>query len=128
MQGNLFGNLNMVCLIFVTVALVGLWDGPNVVEAKALPGQEVGEMRSAIKFLQDLDNFYAAQTRPRSDRVRREDDVANTLMKLSQIKQHYSNVGRPRFGKRANIPGEALDEDYPSQFENLQNIYHWKSR
>ncbi len=42
MQGNLFGNLNMICLIFVAVALVGLWDGPNVVEAKALPGQGNG--------------------------------------------------------------------------------------
>jgi len=31
-------------------------------------------------------------------RVCREDDndVASTLLKLSQIKQHYSNVGRPR--------------------------------
>jgi hypothetical protein len=41
-QGNLSGNLSMICLVFVVVALVGLWDGPNVAEAKALPGQGNG--------------------------------------------------------------------------------------
>ena len=41
-QGNLFGNLNMICLVFVAVAIVGIWDGPNVAEAKALPGQGNG--------------------------------------------------------------------------------------
>ena len=35
----IFGNLNMICVVLVAVALIGLWDGPTMAEAKALPAQ-----------------------------------------------------------------------------------------
>jgi hypothetical protein len=34
-------------------------------EAAAMPHPGTGEMRSALKFLQDLDNYYAQIARPR---------------------------------------------------------------
>jgi len=55
------------------------------------------------------------------------EDMASALMKLSQIREHYSAAGRPRFGKRSGgdagpavQPGYLVGDDYflPVSSEN----------
>ena len=36
---HILGNLNMICVVLVAVALIGLWESPTMAEAKALPAQ-----------------------------------------------------------------------------------------
>jgi len=59
-----------------------------------------------LKYLEELDKYYAQVARPRERRENRErrvgQNVASALQKLQSIKDYYSEAGRPRFGKRSS--------------------------
>lgn len=70
-------------------------------------------MDEALKYLEELDKYYAQVARPRERRgdsasfvVERRvgQNVASALQKLQSIKDYYSEAGRPRFGKRSSPP------------------------
>jgi len=80
--------------------------GDGRIEILRRSGADGEGMDEALKYLEELDKYYAQVARPRERREQRErrvgQNVASALQKLQSIKDYYSEAGRPRFGKRSS--------------------------
>jgi len=99
--------------------ILGLIFIPSPGEASPMPnpGNNLGDMRSALKFLQDMDSYYGQIARPslnkrylrrsiRSSEECPEDEECEPglarFMLLQTSDDSVSRLSRPRFGKRSD--------------------------
>nr|XP_040569338.1 uncharacterized protein LOC121118815 isoform X1 [Lepeophtheirus salmonis] len=90
---NKMRNLGLLCLVSLMIIVL--------IEARGLGSgkQDEGvimsppEFDQAMKYLFNFDRYYADVGYPRE----RREGVASALKKLSQIRHHYSDAGRPRY-------------------------------
>merc|ERR1711935_357234 len=95
----------VICLLFL-----GLMTLPSPGEATPMPspGNNYGDMRSALKFLQDMDSYYGQIARPRSKKDDCPDDMEcdpgwSRFILLQGNDDSVSRLSRPRFGKRSDM-------------------------
>jgi len=111
-------------ILIIGIALVGR------LEASASPNYDYGDMRSALQFLRDMDNYYGQIARPSSDVKRSDDDLIQRyrrvpfnylkrssgcldddecsnlvrFLALQTADTSFTRLSRPRFGKRSMEP------------------------
>merc|ERR1711935_798290 len=121
----------VACLFFL-----GLISLPSPGEATPLPnpGNNYGDMRSALKFLQDMDSYYGQIARPSSNYRKFQRRSAssdsdcpdesecgpewNRFVALQGADDSVSRLSRPRFGKRS----DSSQSDSDPRYEMLQNV------
>jgi len=117
----------VACLFFL-----GLISFPSPGEATPLPnpGNNYGDMRSALKFLQDMDSYYGQIARPRKFQRRSASSDSdcpdesecgpewNRFVTLQGADDSVSRLSRPRFGKRS----DSSQSDSDPRYVMLQNV------
>merc|ERR1712228_698338 len=95
----------VACLYFLGLIL---FTSPGEATPMPSPGNNYGDMRSALKFLQDMDSYYGQIARPwfgkRSDSTDQKQSDMEAFMRLQGADDSVSRLSRPRFGKRSD-PG-----------------------
>merc|ERR1711971_353011 len=86
------------------------------------PGNNYGDMRSALKFLQDMDSYYGQIARPRSKKDDCPDDMEcdpgwSRFILLQGNDDSVSRLSRPRFGKRSDMKVQSQSD---KRFVTLQ--------
>merc|ERR1711962_255039 len=113
----------VACLLY----FLGLnsFQSPGIVEASPAPnpGNNYGDMRSALKFLQDMDSYYGQIARPRKIHRRSvgSEDCPDEsgcgpewkrFVMLQGADDSVSRLSRPRFGKRSDSSQSDSDSRY----------------
>merc|ERR1712086_592180 len=112
----------VICLFFL-----GLMTLPSPGEATPMPspGNNYGDMRSALKFLQDMDSYYGQIARPRSKKDDCPDDMEcdpgwSRFILLQGNDDSVSRLSRPRFGKRSEVSASDQRQSDIEAFMRLQ--------
>merc|ERR1711935_905960 len=112
----------VICLFFL-----GLMTLPSPGEATPMPspGNNYGDMRSALKFLQDMDSYYGQIARPRSRKDDCPDDMEcdpgwSRFILLQGNDDSVSRLSRPRFGKRSELSASDQRQSDIEAFMRLQ--------
>merc|ERR1712172_429866 len=124
MGGTVMKDLGKRVGIVICLSFLGLMTLPSPGEATPMPspGNNYGDMRSALKFLQDMDSYYGQIARPRSKKDDCPDDVEcdpgwSRFILLQGNDDSVSRLSRPRFGKRSE-PGVVV-------VPNPSEMYTW---
>merc|ERR1711971_330435 len=109
MGGTVMKDLGKRVGIVICLSFLGLMTLPSPGEATPMPspGNNYGDMRSALKFLQDMDSYYGQIARPRSKKDDCPDDMEcdpgwSRFILLQGNDDSVSRLSRPRFGKRSD--------------------------
>merc|ERR1712109_101724 len=100
------------------------------------PGNNYGDMRSALKFLQDMDSYYGQIARPRKIHRRSvgSEDCPDEsgcgpewkrFVMLQGADDSVSRLSRPRFGKRSDLgqaDSDSSQSDSSSRYVMLQGV------
>merc|ERR1712172_308685 len=123
-MGTVMKDLGKRVGIVICLFILGLMILPSPGEATPMPspGNNHGDMRSALKFLQDMDSYYGQIARPRSKKDDCPDDVEcdpgwSRFILLQGNDDSVSRLSRPRFGKRSE-PGVVV-------VPNPSEMYTW---
>merc|ERR1712172_247385 len=123
-MGTVMKDLGKRVGIVICLSFLGLMTLPSPGEATPMPspGNNYGDMRSALKFLQDMDSYYGQIARPRSKKDDCPDDVEcdpgwSRFILLQGNDDSVSRLSRPRFGKRSE-PGVVV-------VPNPSEMYTW---
>merc|ERR1712172_412472 len=123
-RGTVMKDLGKRVGIVICLSFLGLMILPSPGEATPMPspGNNYGDMRSALKFLQDMDSYYGQIARPRSKKDDCPDDVEcdpgwSRFILLQGNDDSVSRLSRPRFGKRSE-PGVVV-------VPNPSEMYTW---
>merc|ERR1712008_577130 len=135
MGGTVMKDLGKRVGIVICLFFLGLMTLPSPGEATPMPspGNNYGDMRSALKFLQDMDSYYGQIARPRSKKDDCPDDMEcdpgwSRFILLQGNDDSVSRLSRPRFGKRSEVSASDQRQSDIKAFMRLQGADYSVSR
>jgi len=136
MGGTVMKDLGKSVDIVLWLFLLGLINLSCPGEATPMPspGANYGDMRSALKFLQDMDSYYGQIARPSNPLLKRQspagseecpddtdcDPGLSRFILLQGNDDFVSRMARPRFGKRSDSTAAKAQNPSDQRFMLLQ--------